>query len=170
MPPLVGAVSACKCALIEPRATQRADTGGRRHDACTDGHQRTGLMRHQRRSVQLQDDALPNPGRRRLDRVLPRSGSGTDGYGAAAAHEDLDTAAFVDAACGAVDVVESDLDACHHPMQAPQRAAKPVRGALLPQLTFKVVGAEVKLHDQTLEKLRQLHFVAKTGSKKADSR
>ncbi len=107
-------------------------------------------MLHHRRSVQLQDDPLPYPGRHRIDRVLPRSGRGSDGHGAAPVHESLNTSAFVDAASRPVDVVKPDLDACNQPMQAPKLPAKPVRGALLPKRTFKVVGAKVKLHDQAL--------------------
>jgi len=84
-------------------------------------------------------------------------------------HENLNTAAFVDAASRPVDVVKPDLDACNQSMQAPKRPAKPVRGALLPKLAFEVVGAKVELHDQPPEKLQQLDFVAIAESKKADS-
>lgn len=63
----------------------------------------------------------------------------------------------------------SDLDACHQPLQAAQRTAKNVRRALLPTQAFKVVGAKVKLHDGALEQLRELHFVANAGARKADS-
>jgi len=119
--------------------------------------------------VQLHDNPLPYPGRHRLDRVLPRSGGGSDRHGAAPSNKDLDAAAFVDAARRPVDVVKPDRDARHQPVQAPQRVAQPVRSALLPELAFKVVGAKVKLHDQVPEKLRPLHCGADADPEKADS-
>ena len=82
-------------------------------------------------------------------------------------HVKLDTAAFVDAASRPVGVVKPDLDASHQPLQAPKLPAKHVRDALLPKLSFEIVGAKAKLHDQLPEKLQQLDFVAIEESTKA---
>jgi len=140
---------------------------------CSNRHpyagQRRRLNLHQRRPVQLHNDPLPKSGSDRLDRVLPRSGCGTDCHWAAPAHKIFDVAAFVEAARRPVDVIQPDPDACHQPVQASQRLAQPIRSALLPELAFKVVGAKVKLHDRALEKLRQLEFVADANSEKAIS-
>ena len=114
-------------------------------------------------------DPLLQPGRHRLNRVLPRTGGGTDHDRAAPTHKHFHVAAFVDATRGPVDVVQPHFHACHQPVQAPQRPAQPVRGALLPQLTFTVVGSKVKLHDQGLEKLRQPDFGADAEPEKAAS-
>ena len=115
----------------------------------------------------MHNDPLPNSGSYRLDRVLPRSGRGSDCHWAVPAHNYLDVAAFVDAARRPVDVIQPDPYVCHQPVQAVQRLAQPIRSALLPALAFKVVGAKVKLHDQALEKLRQLDFGANASSEKA---
>lgn len=48
------------------------------------------------------------------------------------------------------------------------RPAQSVCSALLSKLTCKVVGTKVRLHDQALEKLRQVDFVAVARSEKAE--
>ncbi len=168
-PPWAGERGCRERWLVEPQPAQRADAFDTSHHPRAGSHQRHGLVIHQRAPVQLQDDPLLQPGRHRLNRVLPRTGGGTDHDRAAPTHKHFHVAEFVDDTRGPVDVVQPHFHACHQPVQAPQRPAQPVRGALLPQLTFKVVGSKVKLHDQGLEKLRQPDFGADAEPEKAAS-
>lgn len=103
--PLGGMEGGRERALIEPKAARRFGNRDRTPYPRADRHQRHGLMLRRRCTVELQSDPLPYTGCHFLDRVLPRTGSGADGHRPATAYEDLDTAAFVDAACRPIDVV-----------------------------------------------------------------
>lgn len=167
-PLLGGVVGRRERSLNEPHPAQRADAFDMSHHPRADRHQRHRLVLHQRRPARLQDEPLSQPGRQRIDRVLPRSGSGGDRNWAAPAHEHFDIAAFVDPARRPVYVIQPDLDACHKSVRAPHRPAHPVPSALLPPLALQVVGAKVKLHGLALDKLRQSDFVASAASVKAE--